>query len=136
MNIQYNASYISVIPLCFISSHIFTLITFLTNVFHIGNLWEKYENHQPYTRYKRWYECSKTRKKVRDVCILGVYDMVALHKAPDMFANKFFPYFHPLARMCLEERIMNRTREQLQGKAKLDLTPYKILSFVKNHAPS
>ena len=62
--------------------------------------------------------------------------MVELHNTPEMFANKFFPNFQPLARMCLEERIMNRTLEQLQGLSKLDLTPYQNLSFVKDHAPS
>jgi hypothetical protein len=46
---------------------------------------------------------------VREICIFGVGDLPWLHQRPELFVNKFYAEFEPLAYDCMEEVIFNRT---------------------------
>ena len=73
-------------------------------------------------------------KIVRGLCIFGVGDLKLLGGRPEMFANKFHADFEPVAYDCMEERLHNRTREELvRGDVELNETFYKELAFVKSH---
>jgi len=58
----------------------------------------------PWPCYGRW---------VREICIFGVGDLPWLHRRPELFVNKFYADFEPLAYDCMEELIFNRTVRSL-----------------------
>lgn len=94
-------------------------------------------NNRFITRFKNWgtwpfvWPCAGMW--VRQICIFGVEDLPLLASRPELFANKFFSDYQPLALDCMEERYYNLTRDELLGNRKLDLDFYKNLDFVKNH---
>ena len=89
------------------------------------------------TRYKNWgtypfeYECQGQR--VRMICIHGIGDLPNLASRKELFTNKFYLDYNPLALDCLEELVLNRTRDEVLGKRTFDVSFYKELDFVKNH---
>lgn len=89
------------------------------------------------TRFKNWgdgpfnWPCHGQR--VSFVCILSVGDLPLLASRPEMFANKFYLDYEPLALDCMEELHFNRTRSELLGKSQFDTSLYEELSYVKNH---
>ena len=73
-------------------------------------------------------------KTVRGICIFGVGDLKELGGRPEMFVNKFNADFEPLAYDCMEERLHNRTRQEvISGDVELNETFYAELAFVKSH---
>lgn len=48
-------------------------------------------------------------KFVRSVCIFGVGDLPELASKKELFANKFYLDYQPLALNCLEEWLFNKT---------------------------
>ena len=71
--------------------------------------------------------------KVHTVCILGVHYMVDLANAPEMFANKFYSNYQPVARMCLQELLRNRTINQYKGHEHLNLEIFQNRTFITQH---
>ena len=69
------------------------------------------------------------------VCVFGVGDLPLLGKRPEMFANKFYPDYNPLAYDCMEELHFNKTRNEVLGRAHFDDSLYRQLEFVKHHIP-
>ena len=70
---------------------------------------------------------------VRQICIFGIRDLPLLASRPELFANKFYFDFQPLTLDCMEELHYNRTRDEIDGKLRLDLGFYRDLDFVQNH---
>jgi hypothetical protein len=90
-------------------------------------------------RYKVWDSTPKhcNGKFVREVCIFGVYDLPNMAKSYDLFANKFYYYYQPMALNCLEERHSNWTRDDILGVSdRIDSNYYESLSNVKQHVAS
>ena len=46
---------------------------------------------------------------MREICIFGLGDLPWLFRRPELFVNKFYADFEPLAYDCMEELIFNRT---------------------------
>lgn len=88
-------------------------------------------------RFKNWgtwpfnYPCAGQR--VRMICIFSIGDLPLLKERKEMFANKFYWDYHPLAYDCMEELHFNRTRDEVIGKRNFDTAYYENLAFVKNH---
>jgi hypothetical protein len=90
------------------------------------------------TRFKNWgdgpfnWPCHGQR--VRNVCVFGVGDLPLLASRPELFANKFYIDYEPLALDCIEELHYNRTREEIKnGAPTFDVSLYEQLLFVHNH---
>ncbi|KAL5018730.1 hypothetical protein ScPMuIL_004452 [Solemya velum] len=64
---------------------------------------------------------------VRSVCVFGVGDLRRLVLKKELFANKFYLDFQPLALRCMEEWLFNKT----QHSNSLDLQYYRDLPFVR-----
>jgi hypothetical protein len=56
-----------------------------------------------------WSPWSCRGQWVREICIFGVGDLPWLYRRPELFVNKFYADFEPLAYDCMEELIYNRT---------------------------
>ncbi len=67
------------------------------------------------------------------VCVLAVGDLQLLSQRPEMFLNKFYLDYNPLALDCMEELHYNITREEIMGTRKFDTLYYEHLDFVINH---
>ena len=63
----------------------------------------------------------------RDVCVFGIKDLPDLVVRKDLFCNKFYLDFQPLALDCLEAWIQQKTH----CPTPLDVEFYQGLSFVK-----
>ena len=62
----------------------------------------------------------------RGMCVFGVGDLQQLSLRHELFANKFFPNFQPLAFKCLEDWHRKRVQEEItSGKCDLDLSVYE-----------
>jgi hypothetical protein len=104
-------------------------------------------------RVSKWYSPngeSCRGRWVREICIFGVGDLPWLYRRPELFVNKFYADFEPLAYDCMEELIYNRTvRPHLQSPRQrpvadsddldeksdaFDATYYLRLPFVRNKA--
>ena len=89
------------------------------------------------TRFKNWgdwpfdFPCGGTR--VRNVCIFSIRDLPLLSSRPEMFANKFFSDYNPLAYDCMEQRHFNITLNEVIGNSDFDDDYYKHLDFVLHH---
>ena len=89
------------------------------------------------TRFKNWgdgpfnWPCQGLR--VRLICVFGIGDLPLLASRPELFANKFYVNFEPLALDCMEELHYNRTRADLVGDSTFDVSLYQQLTFVSNH---
>ena len=68
---------------------------------------------------------------VRTVCIFGLQDLPSLSRSPSLFANKFYYSENPAVLECLDELIMNRTRDEYYGTLKFNTSFYENLEFVK-----
>ena len=92
-----------------------------------------------FMRYKLWETMTPAcrGKKVRMLCIFGVGDLPPMSKSYELFANKLFHDYQPMALRCLEERHYNWTRDDILGVSdRLDLMYYRLLPNVRNHIPS
>ena len=67
------------------------------------------------------------------VCIWSVGDLPLLRTRPELFTNKFYLDYEPLAYDCMEELHYNRTREEVLGVRQFSTLYYQQLGFVKNH---
>ena len=88
------------------------------------------------TRFKSWQWMTTRKchgKYVRNVCIPGIRDLPNLAKRKELFANKIFLDYQPLVLDCLEELILNRTRDGYLGRRTFDASFYSELDFVKKH---
>jgi beta-1,3-galactosyl-O-glycosyl-glycoprotein beta-1,6-N-acetylglucosaminyltransferase len=65
------------------------------------------------------------------VCIFSVGDLALLASRPELFANKFYLDYEPLALDCMEQLHFGRLENELSG-AKFDTSFYESQSFVKN----
>ena len=91
------------------------------------------ENNKWMVSYSKWQvdkDCGG--KYVHYVCIFGVKDLPGLAVRPELFANKFYEDYQPVASDCMEEWINERTLHPPQ----LNLTFYKNLPFVRERAES
>ena len=70
---------------------------------------------------------------VRQVCVYGVGDLPTLAKRKELFANKLYQDYEPIALECMEELHYNRTREELKGHVEFDTGYYATRDFVKQH---
>ncbi len=89
------------------------------------------------TRFKNWgdgpFNWPCYGQRVRMVCVFGVGDLPLLAQRPELFANKFYLEYEPLALQCMEELHYNRTRDEVLGKSHFDVSRYTQYSFVFNH---
>ena len=90
------------------------------------------------TRFKNWgdgpfnWPCYGMR--VRYICVFSIGDLPLLASRPELFANKFYIEYEPLALDCMEQLHYNRTRDELTGALPpLDVSFYEELAFVNNH---
>ena len=84
-------------------------------------------------RYKVWYSGCKGKLDGAH-CTYGVGDLPALFNRPELFANRFEIDFEPAALDCMEELHYNRTRDELEGRARaLNISYYADMDYVKNH---
>ncbi len=67
------------------------------------------------------------------VCVFSIGDLGLLSTRPELFANKFYLDYEPLALDCMEELHYNRTRQAVTGERQFNTLLYHSLSFVKNH---
>lgn len=70
-----------------------------------------------------WSPWSCRGQWVREICIFGVGDLPWLYRRPELFVNKFYADFEPLAYDCMEELIHNRTLSPFQGGHVTSSTP-------------
>lgn len=88
-------------------------------------------------RFKNWgtypfdYPCKGQR--VRMVCVWSTGDLSLLKNRPELFTNKFYLDYEPLALDCMEELHYNRTREEVMGTRQFSTNYYQHLDMVKNH---
>jgi len=94
-----------------------------------------------------WTDWACQGRWVREICIFGVGDLPWLYRRPELFVNKFYADYEPLAYDCMEELIYNRTVMAAASHAGLeptylsrfesstfDPTYYLKLPFVSNKA--
>ena len=69
------------------------------------------------------------------VCIFGVGDLPLLVSRPELYANKFYLDYEPLALDCMEQLFYSRLRKDvLDGdSADFDTSLYASQNFVRNH---
>jgi len=69
------------------------------------------------------------------VCIFGVGDLPLLASRPELFANKFYIDYEPLAFDCIEQLHYQRLRDEvLDGDAaQFNTSFYAAQEFVWNH---
>ncbi|CAL1529302.1 unnamed protein product [Lymnaea stagnalis] len=91
------------------------------------------DNRHFLTRYKIWEgNANCAGKFVREVCILTIGDLPRLSQAKELFANKFFIKEDRLVISCLEEKLLNTTRDEYLGNTHFNDTLYRNLDFVLN----
>ena len=56
-----------------------------------------------------------------------------LNSRLELYANKFYLDKNPLLYACMEERLYNKTREEVTGERQFDTSFYANLDQVKNH---
>ncbi|XP_035827818.1 beta-1,3-galactosyl-O-glycosyl-glycoprotein beta-1,6-N-acetylglucosaminyltransferase [Aplysia californica] len=71
-------------------------------------------------------------KRVRGVCIFGIRDLPLLTSRKELFANKFFADYQPLAQTCLEEWHFNMTLAEYSGLLTLNTSWYANMDIVRN----
>ena len=69
---------------------------------------------------------------MRGICIFGVGDLPLLTSRRELFANKFFADFEPLAYDCLEEWHWRLTLAEVVGEVEVDVSWYRELDIVKH----
>jgi hypothetical protein len=70
-------------------------------------------------------------KYVNDICVFGLGDLNKLVSERELFANKFYHDYQPLALQCMEEWMYNRTVNNipLQKSDKISLDSAALESF-------
>ena len=63
---------------------------------------------------------------VREVCVFGVQDLPLIVNRPELFANKFYADYQPVALQCLWRYIQYKTLCPVE----LDLQYYRNLNFI------
>ncbi|XP_059176600.1 LOW QUALITY PROTEIN: beta-1,3-galactosyl-O-glycosyl-glycoprotein beta-1,6-N-acetylglucosaminyltransferase-like [Physella acuta] len=72
------------------------------------------------------------REICQSICILTTGDLPLLYTVPHLFANKFYLSEDLLAVGCLEEKLMNDTRDEFLGVKTFNVSYYESVGFVKN----
>lgn len=91
------------------------------------------------TRFKNWgdgpFDWPCYGKRVSMVCIFGVGDLSRLAGRPELFANKFYIDYEPLAFDCMEQLHYRRLGDEVHAgsAAEFDTTLYSGQEFVWNH---
>ena len=89
------------------------------------------------TRYKNWrwpngnWNRPCAGKYVHAICITGVADLHRLANTLGLFVNKVQLNYEHMTFDCLEEMIVNRTRDQYWALQPVDLAVYQRLDQVK-----
>ncbi|XP_059144076.1 beta-1,3-galactosyl-O-glycosyl-glycoprotein beta-1,6-N-acetylglucosaminyltransferase-like [Physella acuta] len=84
-------------------------------------------------RFKNWggtIPCAG--RFVRGICILTTGDLPLLYDTKKLFANKFYLWEDFLSVGCLEEKLMNDTRDEFLGVKTFNVSYYESLAIVKN----
>lgn len=90
-------------------------------------------------RFKNWgdgpfnWPCAGQR--VSMVCIFSVKDLPLLASRPELFANKFYLDYEPLALDCVEQLHFKRVKDEIMAgsAAQFDVSFYLLQNFVHNH---
>lgn len=99
------------------------------NVFIFCRPFAGYPSDKPWlATYVNWGEKPCNGKYVRGVCVFGVADLAPLSTRKELFANKFYTDFQPLALDCLEAWIKHKE----DCPPPDDLEYYRQLPFVLN----
>ena len=91
------------------------------------------------TRFKNWgdgpFDWPCHGKRVSMVCIFGVGDLAMLASRPELFANKFYIDYEPLAFDCIEQLHYQRLRDEVHSgnAAEFNTSVYEAQDFVRNH---
>ncbi|XP_041377220.1 beta-1,3-galactosyl-O-glycosyl-glycoprotein beta-1,6-N-acetylglucosaminyltransferase-like [Gigantopelta aegis] len=100
---------------------------------------ETKEINRPFVaRYKLWvyndgimiHQCFG--KYVHHICVFGVRDLPKLIYREELFTNKFYADFEPLAYDCMEQRYFSKVRAEQCGNHSINTQFYESLGFVKN----
>ena len=89
------------------------------------------------TRFKNWgifpfnFPCKG--RWVKQICVFGVGDLPLLEKRREMFANKFYLDFEPVALDCMEELHWRKVKAEISGRRQFNASYYAHLSFAKYH---
>ncbi|XP_059144077.1 beta-1,3-galactosyl-O-glycosyl-glycoprotein beta-1,6-N-acetylglucosaminyltransferase-like [Physella acuta] len=88
---------------------------------------------KPYlARFKNWGGIPCAGRSVRDICILSTGDLPLLFNTKQLFANKFYLWKDFISVGCLEEKLMNDTRDEFLGVKTFNVSYYESLGFLKN----
>ncbi|XP_059144081.1 beta-1,3-galactosyl-O-glycosyl-glycoprotein beta-1,6-N-acetylglucosaminyltransferase-like [Physella acuta] len=88
---------------------------------------------KPYlARFKNWGGIPCAGRTVREICILSTGDVPMLFDTKELFANKFYLWEDFLSVGCLEEKLMNDTRDEFLGVKTFNVSYYENLEFLKN----
>ena len=92
------------------------------------------------TRFKNWlygriFNWPCHGKRVSGICIFGVGDLPLLSSRPELFANKFYIDYEPLALDCMEQLHYRRLDMEVRAgiAAEFDTSLYAAQDFVWNH---
>ncbi|XP_005095771.1 N-acetyllactosaminide beta-1,6-N-acetylglucosaminyl-transferase [Aplysia californica] len=85
-----------------------------------------------FNRYKMWGRNPCAKNTVRDICILSTGDLPRMVASDFLFANKFFLNEDRVVIGCLEERLMNKTRDYYMGRLQFNTSVYENSVIVKN----
>jgi len=92
-----------------------------------------------FTRFKNWgdwvFDWPCHGKRISMVCVFGVGDLPQLAKRPELFANKFYIDYEPLAFDCIEQLHYWRLHDEVRAgsAAEFDTSLYAKQDFVWNH---
>ncbi|XP_059144082.1 beta-1,3-galactosyl-O-glycosyl-glycoprotein beta-1,6-N-acetylglucosaminyltransferase-like [Physella acuta] len=88
---------------------------------------------KPYlARFKNCGGIPCAGRRVREICILSTGDLPLLFNATQLFANKFYLWEDFLSVGCLEEKLMNDTRDEFLGVKTFNVSYYESLGFLNN----
>ena len=97
------------------------------------------ERYHFFTRFKNWgdppFDWPCHGKRVSNVCVFGVGDLPLLSRRPELFANKFYIDYEPLALDCMEQLHYRRLRREVRAgsAAEFNTSLYAAQEFVWNH---
>jgi hypothetical protein len=95
---------------------------------------ETNNNTKPYlARFKNWREWPCHGRRFRQICIFGVGDLPLLRsRRRELFANKFYWDYQGATLDCVEEMVLNRTRDQYLGLNHFNPSFYSDVGFVQH----
>ncbi|GFR63013.1 beta-1,3-galactosyl-O-glycosyl-glycoprotein beta-1,6-N-acetylglucosaminyltransferase [Elysia marginata] len=91
-----------------------------------------------YTRYKIWKTSERpcgSGQILRNICVLSTEDLERMGNSPFLIANKFFLHQDRVVIGCLEERLLNNTRDEVLGLKSFNTSRYENEDFVLNQVP-